>query len=316
MAQRPTWFKYMTAISVVLILTLIAYFGLRAFDRSNLVMLYLLVVTGIAYRYGRGSAIIASILSVAAFDFFFVPPHLTFAVSDLQYVLTFVIMLTVGLMISTLTAQVREQAEQAEQREQRTAALYAMTRELASTRGVANLLKVAAHHISAVFNSQTVILLPMKDHELQARVGQDEDFIKNEHEMATAHWVFEHGQMAGHKTSHHATSRATYLPLIATRGTLGVLAVALADSERLENPDQLHLLETFANQTSVAIERAYLAEEAQAISLQVETERLRNSLLSSVSHDLRTPLASITGAASSLLDHQLDPTTHRALAKP
>ena len=293
---------YLKAILVVALCTSIADVMYPVFELSNIIMLYLLGVTGVAFRYGRGPSIVASVLSVAAFDFFFVQPYLTFAISDVQYLLTFGVMLVVGLVISTLTVQVRAQADLARQRERRTASLYAMTRELASTRGLENLLQAAAYHISDVFESQTALLLPDSANKVQPLVGRDWSFASDPREIGTAQWVYEHSQTAGMNTDTLPSAQATYLPLVATRGTVGVLAIRPTDQRRLLDPDQMHLLETFANQTTVAIERAHLSDEAQHATVQIETERLRNSLLSSVSHDLRTPLASITGAASTLLE--------------
>jgi two-component system sensor histidine kinase KdpD len=309
--------SYGKAVALVAFCTLVADLMHPALELSNLVMVYLLGVTGAAFRYGRGPSILASVLSVAAFDFFFVQPYLTFAVSDVQYILTFLVMLVVALTISTLTVQVRAQADLARQRERRTAALYAMTRELASTRGLENLLRAAADHISAVFESQTMILLPDSAGTLQPHLGTELPLAHDQRERGTAQWVYDHGQMAGMHTETLPSAAAIYLPLVATRGSVGVLGVQPADERRLLDPEQVHLLETFANQTAVAIERAHLAEEAQAATVQVETERLRNALLSSVSHDLRTPLASISGAASTLVDtgDQLDVAIRRELAQ-
>ena len=318
---RPTfvrtspWSAYAKALAIVALCTVIARLIFQTLELSNLIMLYLLGVTFTAFRYGRGPSIMASLLSVAAFDFFYVQPYHTFAVSDAQYLLTFISMMVVALVISTLTVRIRAQADAAHQRERRTAALYAMTREFASTRGLDNLRQIATHHISDVFESQTAILLPNPQDRLtlpDSPLFADAD---TQRELGTAQWVYEHKQMAGVNTDTLPSANATYLPLVATRGPVGVLAVKPADARRLLDPDQVHLLETFANQISVAIERGHLAEEAQVATLQIETERLRNTLLSSVSHDLRTPLASITGAASSLLDNDsaLTPATQREL---
>jgi two-component system sensor histidine kinase KdpD len=288
-------------------------------------MVYLLGVVGVARRFGRGPAIWASVLSVGAFDFFFVAPSHTFAVSDVQYLVTFAVMLLVALVISTLTVRLRQQAEAARQRERRTAALYAMSRDLASMRGTDDLLWVAARHISEVFESQVVLLLPDAGGHLQAwegGVGQREShatgqqrFGLDDRERAVAQWVYDHQQMAGLGTATLPSARALYVPLIASRGTVGVLGVQPAQPRHLLAPEQVHLLETSASQTALALERASLAEAAQRAQVQIETERLRSSLLSSVSHDLRTPLAAITGAASSLLegDARLATSTRREL---
>ncbi|GAA5528951.1 sensor histidine kinase KdpD [Herpetosiphon gulosus] len=305
---RSPKINYVKSSGVVLICTALSHAIFPHLELSNLIMVYLLGVTWVAARYGRGPAISASILSVAAFDFFFVQPYLTFAVSDVQYILTFIVMLIVALTISTLTVQIQAQAETARQRERRTAALYAMTREFASIRGLDNLLQTAAQHISSVFEGQTAILLPNPKGQLRPIVGQQWPFISDQRELITAQWVYDHQQKAGMHSDTLPSAQAMYLPLIATRGIVGVLALQPEQPRRLLDPSHVHLLETFANQTTVAIERAHLAEEAQAASVQIETERMRNSLLSSVSHDLRTPLAAISGAASTLLDqtNQLD----------
>jgi two-component system sensor histidine kinase KdpD len=239
---------------------------------------------------------------VAAFDFFFVRPFYSFAVSDTQYFVTFAVMLVVALVISGLTVRIRAQAVSARQRERRTAALYAISRELVSVRGVQNILSVAVRHIAEVFRSQVVVLLPDASGRPATQPDLPAQFEMDTTELGVSQWVYEHRQMAGLGTSTLPGAKALYLPLVASRGTLGVLGVRPTESRALEAPEQLHQLETFANQTALAIERAQLAKEAQEAQVRAEAERLRNALLSSVSHDLRTPLATIMGAASSLLE--------------
>jgi len=295
-----------------------------AFEKANLVMVYLLGITVVAVRGQRFAAILASVLSVAAFDFCFVSPYLSFAVTDLEYLITFAVMLVVALVISTLAVRLRQQAEAARQRERRTAALYAMSRELSSTRGTDDLLQAAARHIHEVFESQVSLLLPDATRRLRPWDDSTEGpkgpggpalFALDTKEQSVAQWVYEHQQMAGLGTSTLPSAAALYLPLLVSRGTVGVLGVRPAQPRRLTAPEQLHLLETFAGQIALVLERATLAEEAQHAQVQIETERLRSALLSAVSHDLRTPLASIAGAASSLLEESmsLDAPTRREL---
>src|SRR5215470_2962389 len=290
-------------MAVVALATGAAWLTLPFFELANQVMLYLLGIVVVATRYGRGPSLVASILSVAVLDFLFVPPVFTFAV-----------MLVVGLVTSSLAARIRMQADAARQREQRTAALYAMSRELASTRGLNELLKIAVRHISEVFRSQVVVLLPGTGGESleSASCGQ---FTVDSNELGVAKWVHEHHQPAGLGTATLPGAGALYLPLQAPRGPVGVIGIRPADRHALDSPDQLHQLETFSNQTALAIERAHLADEAQHAQVRIETERLRNSLLSSVSHDLRTPLATIKGAATSMLDNgaNLDAGTRKEL---
>jgi two-component system, OmpR family, sensor histidine kinase KdpD len=314
--QRQTdWTPYGYALAAVAISTGIAWAMFQYFAASNLIMVYLLSVIVVATRYGRGPSLLSSVLSVAAFDFFFVPPYFTFAVSDTQYLVTFSVMLVVALVISSLAARIRAQAESAREREQRIAALYAMSRELASTRGVHELLRVAVRHITEVFRAKVVVLLPEKGGRLAAGDPSADEFSMDTSEAAVGQWVFEHGQVAGQGTDTLPGATGLYLPLLGSRGTVGVLGLRPKDPRSLQAPERLHQIETFASQTALAVERARLTEETEQAQVRAETERLRNSLLSSVSHDLRTPLASITGAASTLLENEarLDAATRRDL---
>ncbi len=313
---EPDWRGYVEASVVVTVATVVAWAMFPVFELANLIMTYLLGVVLVATRHGQGPSLFASILSVAAFDFFFVPPMFTFAVSDSQYLVTFLVMLVVALVISGLTIRLRTQAEAAREREQRTAALYAMSRELASTRGVEPLLTTAVRHIAEVFRGEIVVLLPDPGGRLTLRGGSSSGALAVESaELAVARWVFDHGQPAGLGTATLPGASALYLPLGASRGPVGVLGIRPADPHALDAPEQLHQLETFANQTALAIERAHLADEAHSAEVRVETERLRSSLLSSVSHDLRTPLATITGAVSTILEQgpRLDERTRQEL---
>ena len=310
------WLEYAQAAGIAALSTAVAWVMFPYFAPANLIMVYLVGTALAAARLGRGPAILASVLSVAAFDFFFVPPYLSFAVSDTEYVVTFVVMLGVAVLISTLTARVRGQAEASRQRERRTAALYAMTRDLVSQQALDDLLEAAARHIAEVFGIRVAVLLPGPDGELVRRAGDLAAGPTDPSELGVARWVLEHGQMAGRGSATLPGARALYLPLAAARGTVGVLGVEPPPGEALATPEQLHLLETFAAQTALAIERVALVDEAQQARFRSETERLRNSLLSAVSHDLRTPLATITGSASALVEQeaQLDAAARRELA--
>lgn len=305
--RTSSWRAYANTLLVLAVCTGLARLMIPYFDLANLIMVYLVGVVFSAARYGRGPSILAALLSVLAFDFFFVTPYLTFAVSDSQYVVTFIIMLLVGITVSTLTVRIKHQAETARERERRTANLYALSRELANTQGVENLALVAARHISEVFDSGVVALLPDAKGRLSIRIPAD--ITLADHEQGVADWVYAHGQPAGRGTETLPGARGLYLPLKALNSSLGVLGIFPQQSEFLPTPDQLHLLETFSNQISLAAERALLVSETEHARIQIETERLRNSLLSSVSHDLRTPLAVITGAASSLLENDNTLTT-------
>ncbi|RPI99129.1 MAG: sensor histidine kinase KdpD, partial [Chloroflexi bacterium] len=193
--QRTTpWRQYLLAVLVIFMCTAIARLMYDHFELANLIMVYLVGIVVVATRIGRGPSILASVLGVAAFDFFFVQPNLTFAVSDSEYLVTFGVMLLVSLVISTLTTRIKRQAEAARERERHTASLYAMSQELASSRGTDQLIEIATQHIGEIFNARVVILL--SDREGRLQTGSDPD----ENEMAVAQWVYEHGQIAGHGT--------------------------------------------------------------------------------------------------------------------
>jgi two-component system sensor histidine kinase KdpD len=307
--------EYVRAAAIVALCTAVAWLVFPYFELSNLMMIYLLGVVGVAMRSATGPSLLASALSVAAFDFFFVHPYLTLAVTDAQYLVTLVVMFIVALVISGSTIRIRRLADSARQREQRTAALYALSRELASAQDVSHILRAAAGHIGAVFRSHITVLLPDATERLHPPAAVNRAGALPPAEEAASAWAFEHGQLAGRGTSTLPEARTLYVPLKAPRGTLGVLGLEPEEPAFLKAPEQLHHLETFANQTALALERAQLADEARVAQIRVETERLRSSLLSSVSHDLRTPLSAITGAASSLLHGQvpLDAPTAREL---
>ena len=300
--RRTDWAPYGWAVVAVAIATGLAFVMFPQFELSNIIMIYLLSVVAVSTRTGPGAAALASILSVAAFDFFFVPPRFTFAVSDSQYLVTFGVMLIVALVVSGLTVSIRTQAESARRRERRTAALYEMSRELASTRGIAELLRVALRHVVDVFGGRMAILLPDGTGRLEPRASLLAPFHMDPNDMAVGQWAYEHAQPAGMGTDNLPGAQMLFVPLLASRGIVGILGLRLGDPHLFDAPDQWHLLETFANQIALALERGLLAEEAQAAQVSAESERLRSTLLSSVSHDLRTPLASITGGTSTLLD--------------
>jgi two-component system sensor histidine kinase KdpD len=304
---------YVTAGAAVAAATGLAWVMAPVSELSNIVMVYLLGIVAVAMRTGRGPSLVAAVLGVAAFDFFFVPPHFTFAVSDTRYLFTFLVMLIVSLVISGLTVRTRSQAQAARHREQQTAALYAMSRELAGTRGVDALLQIAMRHVAEVFRSQVAVLVPGPGGALAP--GPGGQFEVEPNDLGVGRWVFEHRQPAGLGTATLPGASALYVPLLGSTGPVGVLGLRPSDRHAMDEPERLHQLETFAAQTALALERARLAGEAQEAEVRIETERLRNSLLSSVSHDLRTPLATITGAVSAILDDggRLDAATQREL---
>jgi two-component system, OmpR family, sensor histidine kinase KdpD len=311
------WDRYASAAAITAVCTLLAFAMYPHFELSNLVMIYLLGVTVAGLRLGRGPSALTAVLSVAAFDFFFVPPRYSFAVSDVQYLVTFGAMVTIALVIATLTASVRQQTRVAGARERRTSLLYAMSRELAATRGIANMARVGVRHVAEVFECQAVVLLPTEGGKLCYPADPPLESSFRHADLAVAQWVADHGRRAGLGSDTLPAAPGLYVPLGEEGRTVGVLGVLPSNPRRVLLPEQSHLLGTFAGQIALALERARLAEVAEQSSLAAERETLRNTLLASISHDLRTPLAVIAGAGSTLAQHgaSIDEATRVELAR-
>ncbi len=310
------WERYGWACGISVLCTALAFAMYPHFELSNLAMAYLLGVTVAGLRLGRGPSVLTTVLNVTAFDYFFVPPRFTIAVSDAQYFVTFGAMLTIGLVIATLTANVRQQNRVAGARERRTAALYAMSRELAVTRGIHNMASVAVRHVAEVFDCRAVVLLPDTEGKLhRPRETPNPESLRGA-DLAVAQWVNDHGRRAGLGSDTLPASPALYVPLGDERRPTGVLGVLPGNARRVLLPEQSQLLDTFAGQIGLALERARFADAAQASSLAAERESLRNTLLASISHDLRTPLSVMVGAASTLTERgeALDAVKRRQLA--
>jgi two-component system sensor histidine kinase KdpD len=300
--ERPATLQgYGASVIAVVLATAISWVTFEHRQLADVVMVYLLGIIVVAMRYGYGQSMLAAVLSVAAVDFFFVPPYFSFAVTDFQHVIMFGVMLVVGAVISSLTQRIRDQAASARSREQRTASLYAMTRELAVTRAASNLSAVAVVHLHEVFDAKVAILLPGTDGRLANRATGEYAFEPDAKEQGVTSWVWTHEKPAGLSTDTLPGSKALYVPLRNVRGRVGVVGILPQDRHRFVDPDQRSMLDVFATQIASALDRARLAEEAQDAQVQMQAERLRSALLSSVSHDLRTPLAVITGSASALV---------------
>jgi two-component system sensor histidine kinase KdpD len=287
--------EYVRAALVIAACVAISFPLFARLSVTDVAMIFLLGVVFVASRYGRGPSVFASLLSIASFDFFFVPSRFTFSISDARYALTFGVMLAAALVASHLTLRIRAQAQTARQRERRTGAVYAMSRELAAARTRAALIAIATRHLADTFGAEMHILMP-------DAAGRLEGGNLDEKERSVAQWVFDHGQRAGAGTDTLPSAGGLYVPLAASTEVIGVLGVRGAELARFEDPMLMQQLETFAGQAALALERAQLADRAQKEEVEVEAERLRTSLLSSLSHDMRTPLGAITGAASSLLE--------------
>jgi len=317
LAREVPWSRYGWATAITVACTGIAFLLDPIISETNVAMIYVLGASIAGLRLGRGPGTLAAIAGVAAFDFCFVPPRFTLQVGDAQYLITFVVMLAVTMTIGNLMANVRQQNRVAGARERRTALLYEMSRELAGTRGIENMARVAVTHIAEVFDSAAVVLTPDATGRLQYPAGSPLERSFRGADLSVAQWVVDHGERAGLGTDTLPAAPAIYLPLQGTQRTLGVLGVLPTNRRRILLPEQRRLLETFAGQIALAWERAALSEEAATSRVAAETESLRNTLLASISHDLRTPLAVITGAASTLTRHgaAMDASTRESLAR-
>jgi two-component system sensor histidine kinase KdpD len=286
------------AAAIVAIATAISLALRPQFAATNIAMIYLLGVVATALRCNRNISVAACFASVAAFDFFCVPPYFTLVVSHSQYLITLVGMLVVALVISTQTSRVRAQAAAALGREARTETLYRLSGRLADKNQVFELARAAADFAEETFGLSAVIFLPGEGRISFSRRTSDLLLLPRAEEAA-AQWVFENGMRAGAGTRQFRDSSGLYVPLKGSRNIEGVLAVVPPQGKSLDQ-ERVHLLELFAGQTALAIERTASQHAADEARFKMQAEEMRSSLLSAVSHDLRTPLASITGAASTL----------------
>ncbi|HEU4764618.1 MAG TPA: DUF4118 domain-containing protein [Candidatus Eisenbacteria bacterium] len=301
---------YVGVLLILGVCTALAALMQRHFDFAGLTMVYLLGVVVSAVAFGRGPAVLASVLSVAIFDFAFVPPRYTFEVADAQYLVVFAVMLTVAVITGTLTARLREQREESRMRERRTEALYRLTHDLAVRSTVRDVLLAAVERVSELFGARAAALVADPQGVLTIAAG-DPAAVASAPDRAAAEWAYSNGQAAGAVTGIPPGARGISTPLIAGAKVLGVLSL----DAPAPGSDAQELLRALSNQTALALERCRLAEDATRIRGQIEVERARSALLSSVSHDLRTPLASIAGAASSLKAGDLPSGTRADLAQ-
>ncbi|WP_304361617.1 two-component system sensor histidine kinase KdpD [Collimonas fungivorans] len=303
MQNRIEWWGYAWALAVCVLVTLLATPILPFFDLANIVMLYLLAEVLIAIRYGRGPAIFVALLSIASFDFFFVPPRFSFAVSDFQYLLTFGVMLAVGLTITHLTSGLRYQARIASDREARSRALFEFARALSGVLQTEQIFETSGQFLQRSFQAKTLLLIPDEAGRLSlpAVIPDDVANVAAALDMGIAQWAFDNASSAGIGTDTLPASSYLYLPLVAPMRTRGVLVILPHNRRWILIPEQQQQLYTFATLTAIALERVHYVEVAQDALVRMESERLRNSLLSALSHDLRTPLTALIGLSESLV---------------
>lgn len=297
--QKNRYWPYAWTVAACIFTTLIATPLLPHLDLANIVMLFLLTEVLIAVRFGRGPAVMAAFLSVALFDFFFVPPRFSFAVSDVQYLVTFSVLLVVGLIVGQLTSGLRFQAKIAAHREGRARALYEFARELSGALQTEQIFEITQSFIQRTFRAQAWLLLP-DDAARLSLPAQADGNRAGELDIGIAQWAFDRATPAGIGTDTLPASTYFYLPLLAPMRTRGVLAIQPENRRWILIPEQRQQLDTFAALAAIALERVHYIEVAQDALVRMESERLRNSLLAALSHDLRTPLTSLVGLSESL----------------
>ena len=300
----PPTLGYAWAAGTVGVVTAIGILLRSRVSTTDIAMLYILGIAVVGSRARYRPALMASVLAIAAFDLCFVPPFYTFAVSDADYVLTFVMMLVVAILVSRITSMLKAQADAAQSREGRTAAAFALSADLSAAREPVEIVRALARHSMSVIPGTASVTVRATDGTFNSDDGVER-------------WAYEHRQMAGQGTQTLPASPALYLPLVASDTALGVVRLTPIDARDVADPVRRQLLESFASQAAIALERVELAAGTQQARVEVEAERLRTSLLSSLSHDLRTPLGAIEGAASSLVDtgESLSPDVRRDLAQ-
>ncbi len=296
------YWRYLFAAAASLLTALLATPLLRYFDLANIVMLFLLTVVLVAIRMGRGPSVVATVVGVASFDFFFVPPRFSFAVSDLQYLVTFAVMLVVGLITGHLTSGLRYQARVALNRESRSRALYEFARELSGALQTEQIFEITRTFIQRTFRAKATLIVPDDAGRLQPPYSADDTPAPHLSvlDMGIAQWAFDRATPAGIGTDTLPASSYFYLPLVAPMRTRGLLAIEPEGRRWILIPEQRQQLDTFAALAAIALERVHYIEVAQNALVHMESERLRNSLLATLSHDLRTPLTSLIGLAESL----------------
>ncbi len=256
------WSDYGTGLLFLILSTGLCFLMYRHFDLSNLIMVYLLAVLVTAIECGRGPAIAVSLLSVLAFDFFFVPPRFSFTVDDAQYIVTFIVMFAVALAISHLTGLMRKQTWTARLQERQAAAMHGLSRQLAAARGVEKTLRIAVEYISEIFDSHVVVLLPEEGKRLKTACGDPSlVFLKDvTMQLEIARKAFETAETTGWGTKYSGENEVLYAPLQVADLVLGVLALRPGDPERFLLPDQPYLLESLIKQVALSLEVEYLAE--------------------------------------------------------
>jgi two-component system, OmpR family, sensor histidine kinase KdpD len=294
--------EYLGAAGIVAVTAAIGLALRSRLSTIDMAMLFLLGVVVSATRYRRRPALLTSILAITAFDFVFVPPYYTLDVHDTAYVLTFAMMLLVAIVMSHLTARIREQGQEAVVRERRTNALLDLDRKLGDSGTREELAQVIARHVGrAACGKAAVVLVDETDLEHGIPRWPANDLFETTEVRVAATWAYQQGEPAGWGTGHCGEAEAMLIPIRTATASLGVMALRPEPAGRRLTEEEYETVAALGAHAAAAIDRTMLSERSEAARVEAEAERLRISLLSSLSHDLRTPLATIEGAASTLL---------------
>ena len=297
---------YLWTLLAIALITIVGKALDPFFDNINIALLYLLPVLVSAVRWGRGPSFFAAFLGVLTFDFFFVPPFFSFAVSEMRHVFIFAVFLIVALVTGTMATRLRDEAGKAIEREKRTLALYALGREIAAETDLEQILRTFVSTVAEAIRGEVIILIPRSEGAALAEIASEPPGIRlsDDKERAVAQWVFDRGRSAGKDTDTLRDSGRTFFPVSVEDRVLAVLAISITQTGESLRPKKRLLIEAFANLGAVAIIRVQLAREAEQARWLAESEKLHAALLNSISHDLRTPLAAITGAVTTLISSE------------
>jgi two-component system, OmpR family, sensor histidine kinase KdpD len=314
---KTRWSDVGGSVTIVLITTIVGFFVEPVLKGSNLAILYMLAVMFSALQWNRRTALLTATLCALSLVYFFLPPFGKVAIKDLWHLISLFGFLTAGLAISLITVMAKEDAALARRREAYAAALYSFTNALASANRLDEILETVSRHFFAIFQRQNVVVARDGD-ELTFR-GSNAKLTFAEDESQIIAWVFKHGEEAGYGSKNFANSNVCYRPVQAAGHdtTIGVIGFQAANSKETLPPELDGLLSIFLSQTALAITKADLAKKAKRAEVLQETDKLQKALLNSVSHNLRTPLASILGALSTILEDGslLDPSTQEGLLR-
>lgn len=272
----------------------------QALGVTSVALVLLMGVLASAVVYGLAASLMASLLSVLAYNFFFLPPLYTFTISDPENVVTLSVFAVVAVVASNLTARMRAQTVTAQGRARTTEELYQFSRKLAGAVSLDDVLWATVHQVALMLKVRVVMLLP-GEHGLAVQAGFPPDDLLDEADLAAAKWSWEHNLSAGRGADTLPGAKRLFLPVQTGRGPIGVFGIDRDEPGPLLTPDGQRLLNSLSDQAALAIERVNLVRDVDQAKLQAETDRLRSAMLTSISHDLRTPLASILGAATSLM---------------